>query len=219
MSPASDGRRTPREWGRGIVRAGLALIASVWLTGLVVGGARAEPFTYVGFHRDMDLAALADRYPRSSHDINPSNDARTRGSQDNPKEWIRDIFRTRGSGTYVVRLTLEESHGHVYYVQAEVRQGATERLWLLLEKPIDVARHRTPATSNETRYPACNKLLKPLTARYGKPDAIAPRWEEALQSLDYVWTRLPETMKLECGRYRGRRSVFAIGVTFERAAR
>ena len=42
-----------------------------------------------------------------------------------------------------------------------------------------------------------------------------PRWEEALQSFDYVWTQAPETMKLECGRYDGRKTVFAIGVTFE----
>ena len=201
------------------MRAGLAVIASVWLTGLVVGGAQAEPFTYAGFHRDMDLAALADRYPRASHELSPGADVRKLTSQDNPKEWIRDFLRTRGSGTYVVRLTPDESFDHVYYIQANIREGITERLWLLLEKPSYMAKRRTPATSNETRYPACNKLLKPLTARYGKPDAIAPRWEEALQSLDYVWTRLPETMKLECGRYRGRRSVFAIGVTFERAAR
>jgi hypothetical protein len=117
-----------------------------------------------------------------------------------------------------VRPTPEESHDHVYYVQAEVRQGATERLWLLLEKPIDTAGHRKLARSNEARYPTCDDVLKPLTARYGKPDALAPRWEEALQSYDYVWTRLPDAMKLECGRYRGRRSVFAIGVTFEQAA-
>jgi hypothetical protein len=201
------------------VRAGLAVIASVWLTGLVVGSAQAEPFTYAGFHCDTDLAALAYRYPRASHELTPGADVRKLTSQDNPKEWIRDFFRTLGSGTYVVRLTPDESFDHVYYIQANIREGITERLWLLLEKPSDTARRRKRATSNETRYPACNDVLKPLTAQYGKPDALAPRWEEALQSLDYVWTRLPETTKLECGRYRGRRSVFAIGVTFERAAR
>jgi hypothetical protein len=202
-----------------MMRTGLALIASVWLTGLVVGSARSEPLTFAGFHRDMGLAVLVDQYKRSSHDINPSNDARTRGSQDNLKEWIRDFFRTRGSGTYVVRLTPDESFDHVYYIQANIREGITERLWLLLEKPSDMATHRKRAGGNETRYPACNKLLKPLTARYGKPDARAPRWEEALLSFDYVWMRLPDdAMKLECGRYRGRKSVFAIGVTFEQPA-
>jgi hypothetical protein len=195
------------------------LIASVWLTGLVVGGAQAEPFTYASFHRDMNLAALADQFPRSSHEFSPSANVRPRRSRDDLKEWIRDFFRTRGSGTYVVRLTPDESFDHIYYIQANIREGMTERLWLLLEKPIDAARHRKRARSNETRYPACDDVLKPLTAQYGKPDALAPRWEEALQSFDYVWTRLPDAMKLECGRYRGRRSVFAIGVTFERAAR
>ena len=72
--------------------------------------------------------------------------------------------------------------------------------------------------SNETRYPACNDVLKPLAAKYGKPEALAPRREEALQSFDYVWTQLPDAMKLECGRYRGRKVVFAIAVTFEQAA-
>jgi len=194
------------------------LIASVWLTGLVVGGAQAEPFTYAGFHRDMDLAALADRFPRASHELSPGADVRKLTSQDNLKEWIRDFFRTRGSGTYVVRLTPDESFDHVYYIQANIREGITERLWLLLEKPIEMARLQKRAGGNKTRYPACNDVLKPLTTKYGKPDALAPRWEEALQSFDYVWTRLPDAMKLACGRYRGRKSLFAIGVTFEQAA-
>ncbi len=200
------------------MRTGLAVVASVWLTGLIVGSAQAEPFTFAGFHRNMDLAALVDRYPRSQHELSPGADVRTRRSQDDLKEWIREFFRTRGSGTYVLRLTPDESHDHVYYIQANVRQGVTERLWLLLEKPLDMIGHRQPTRSNEERYPACNDVLKPLTAKYGKPDALAPRWEEALQSFDYVWTHLPDSMKLECGRYRGRKSVFAIGVTFEQAA-
>jgi hypothetical protein len=189
------------------------------MTGLVgSGGAQAEPLTFAGFHRDKDLAALVDQFPRSSHQVSPSANVRPRGSRDGLKEWIRDFFRSPGSGTYVVRLTPDESLDHVYYIQANIREGMTERLWLLLEKPIDTARHRKLARSNEARYPACDDVLKPLTARYGKPDALAPRWEEALQSYDYVWTRVPDAMKLECGRYRGRRSVFAIGVTFEQAA-
>jgi hypothetical protein len=200
------------------MRAGLAAIASVWLTGLVVSSARAEPFTYAGFHRDMDLAALVDRYPRASHEVTPGADVRKMTSQEDPKEWTREFFRTRGSGQYVLRLTPGESYGHLYYVQAWVRQGTTERLWLSFEKPLDLVRHRRSIGSNEARYPACDDVLKPLTAKYGKPDALAPRWEEALQSFPYVWTHLPDAMKLECGRYRGRKSAFAIGVTFEQAA-
>ena len=200
------------------MRTGLAAIASVWLTGLVVGSAQAEPFTFASFHRDMDLAVLVDRYPRSQHELSPGADVRARRSQDDLKEWIREFFGARGSGTYVPRLTPGESHDHLYYIQANVRQGVTERLWLLLEKPRDVVGHRQPTRGNEARYPACNDVLKPLTVKYGRPDALAPRREEALQSLDYVWTHLPDAMKFECGRYRGRKSVFAIGVTFEQAA-
>jgi hypothetical protein len=128
-----------------------------------------------------------------------------------------EFFRTRGSsGTYVLRLTQEESHDHLYYVQAEVRGGVTERLWLLLEMPVELMKGREPARGNEARYPACDDVLSRLTMTYGKPAARAPRWEEALQSFDHVWTSSPETMTLQCGRYQGRKTVFAIGVTLEK---
>jgi hypothetical protein len=190
-------------------------MVSVWLAGLFAGNAQAEPFAYAGFHRQMNLAGLVDRYPRSSHELSPGGGVRASTSQDDPKEWIREFFRSQGSGTYVLRLTPEESPNHLYYVQANVREGITERLWLLLEKPLDRVR---PKTSNEARYPACNEVLKPLTAKYGEPEALAPRWEGALESSGYVWTHAPDAMKLECGRYLGRKPVFAIGVTFEQAA-
>jgi hypothetical protein len=200
------------------MRTVFAVIASIWLSGMIVDSAQAEPFTFAGFDRNMDLAALVDRYPRSQHELSPGADVRARSSQDDLKEWIREFFRTRGSGTYVLRLTPAESHDHLYYIQANVRQGVTERLWLLFERPLDLVRRRQPSRSNEMRYPPCNDVLKPLAAKYGKPDALAPRQEEALKSFDYVWTRLPDAMKLQCGRYQGRKPVFAIGVTFEEAA-
>src|SRR6185437_12393224 len=115
------------------MRTGLAVIASVWLSGLVVGSARAEPLAFAGFNRTMDLATLLDRYPRSRHELSPGADVRKAGSQENPREWIRDFFHARGSGTYVLRLTSKESFDHVFYIQANVREGVTERLWLLLE--------------------------------------------------------------------------------------
>jgi hypothetical protein len=200
------------------MRAVLAALMLFLLTGLVGGTAQAEPLTFAGFHRETDLAALADRYPRASHELTADADVRKLTSQDDPKEWMRDFFRNRGSGTYVVRLTPDESHDNLYYVQAWIRQGTTERLWLLLEKPLDTVRGRRSIGSNEARHPACYDVLKPLTAKYGQPDALAPRWEEALEFFDYVWARLPDSMTLECGRYQGRKAVFAIQVTFEEAA-
>jgi hypothetical protein len=197
----------------------LALLAGAWLAGFAAYGAEGEPFAFAGFQRDMDLAALLDRYPQSSHEVSPGAGVRRRTSQDDLKEWIREFFRTPGSsGTYVLRLTPGESHEHLYYVQAEVREGVTERLWLLLEMPLDLVKSRQAGRSNAARYPACNDVLSPLTAKYGKPETLAPRREEALESFDYVWTRPPETMKLQCGRYEGRKPVFAIGVTLEQTA-
>jgi hypothetical protein len=191
----------------------LAFFASVPL-----GVAQREPFAFAGFHRDMDLSTLLDRYPQSSHDVSPGAGVRWRTSQDDLKEWIREFFRNRGaSGTYTLRLAPGESYDHLYYVQAEVRDGITERLWLLLEAPVDPVKRRQPAIGNEARYPPCSDVLTPLTAKYGKPQALAPRWEEALETFDYLWFRSPEVMKLQCGRYDGRKSVFAIGVTFEAA--
>jgi hypothetical protein len=194
------------------VRAGATVIALVWL---VAGTARAEPFAFAGFKRDMDIAVLIDRYPRSSFEFTPGADARGAEAQDDPREWTREFLRARRPGRYALRLPSEEAHDHVYFVQADMREGVIERLWLLLERPLVRTDRRHPKRSNEARYPACNDVLKPLTAKHGKPAALAPRWEEALESFDYVWTQAPEVMKLECGRYDGRKTVFAIGVTFE----
>jgi len=188
--------------------------AIVWLASLAMGNTHAQGFTFAGFQRDMDLAALLERYPQSSHDVTPGAGVRRRTSQDDLKTWMREFFHAPGSnGTYVLRLTPNESQEHLYYVQAEVRQGVTERLWLLLEMPADPGK---PGQSIEARYPACDAVLGPLTAKYGKPEALPPRWEEGVQSFNYVWTSAPETMKLECWRYAGRESMFAIGVTLER---
>jgi hypothetical protein len=202
-----------------IVKVFPALLACLCLARFTVGGAQGEPPAFAGFQRAMNLAALLDRYPQSAHEVSPGAGVRRGTSQDDLKGWIREFFRTPGSsGTYVLRMTPGESHDHLYYVQAEVRDGITERLWLLLEMPLDVANPRQRARGNEARYPACNDVLGPLTAKYGKPEVLASRWEEELESFDYVWTRSPEVMKLQCGRYSGRKPVFAIGVTLELTA-
>ena len=141
------------------MRVFLALLACVWLAGFSAGGAEGEPLAFAGFHRDMDLAALLDQYPQSAHEVSPGAGVRRRTSHDDLKGWIREFFRTRGSsGTYVLRTTPSESHDHLYYVQAEVREGITERLWLLLEMPLDLVNPRQPARGNEARYPACNDV-------------------------------------------------------------
>jgi hypothetical protein len=202
------------------MRTGLLVIASVGLlaalTGLAVSRERGKPFTFAGFQRDLDLVALIDRYPRSSHEISPGADAPKRRSEDDLKVWFREFVRLRGSGTYILRMTPEEASNHVYYVQAQVRRGITERLWLSFEKPLEMIRHRR-RWGNEERYPACSDLLRELTARYGKPDVLPPRREEALEVFNHFWTHLSDAMTLECGRYSGRKFIFATSVVFEEA--
>jgi hypothetical protein len=202
------------------VRVLLAFFIHAWLASFSVSYARGEGFAFAGFHRDMDFAALLNRYPQSAHEISPGGGVRSRTSHDDLKEWIREFFGSPGSsGTYVLRMTPSESHDHLFYVQAEVREGITERLWLLLEAPLHPVNPRQGTISNEVRYPACSGVLSALTAKYGKPEALSPRWEEALQYFEYVWKRSPEVMNLQCGRYDGRRTVFAIGVIIEQTAR
>jgi hypothetical protein len=201
------------------VRVVLVCIVLAWLAAFVEGTAPGDPFAFAGFHRDMDLAVLLEQYPQSSHEVTPGAGVRRRTSQDDLKGWIREFFRSQtASGTYVLRLSPGESHDHVYYVQAEVRAGITERLWLLLVLPLELINPRASKGGNEARYPTCNDVLRPLTMKYGKPAAPTARWEEALESFDYVWTSSPEQMTVQCGRYRGRKAVFAIDVTLLKTA-
>jgi len=205
------------ETGRhaGYTGALLGCIALACVASSAASGALDQPFVLAGFRRDMDLAVLLDRYPRSSHEVSPAAGVRRRTSQDDPKDWMLEFFHTRGaSGTYVLRLTPGESHDHVFYVQADVRDEVTERLWLLLEMPLDLMKP-TPK-GNETRYPSCDGVLRSLAVTYGKPKVGAPRLEEALESFDYGWTNSHEAMTLQCGRYTGQKAAFAIGVTLEK---
>jgi hypothetical protein len=201
-----------------VVKFSPAYVAVAWLACLAAGIAQTESFTFAGFQRDMDLASLLDRYPRSSHEVTPGGGVPRRTSEDDLKEWMRRFFSARGSsGTYVLRLTPDESHDHVYYVQAELREGVTERLWLLFERPLGpAATPRRSVGDNEARYPACDDVLKLLEMKYGKPRELGPRREEALDSFEFVWTHAAEVMTLQCGRYQGRETVFAIGVTLEK---
>jgi len=194
----------------------LAVLAMASLCGVAGRSAGGEPFAFAGFSLDTNIAALLDQYPKSSHDLSPRTAVRTRPSQDDPHGWIREFIRARCSGSYVLRLTPGESHDHVYYVQADVLDGVTARLRVSFEAPLDLVTPHPPQ-NNEVRHPPCRNALTPLSAKYGKPRALAPRTEEALEFREYVWADSTETMTLECGRYVGRRVEFADAVTFEKA--
>ena len=64
-----------------IVRGLLALLAVTSLADINMGTAQGDLFAFAGFHRDMDLAALLDRYPLASHDVSPGAGVHQRTSQ------------------------------------------------------------------------------------------------------------------------------------------
>jgi hypothetical protein len=194
--------------------------APVWLAAvLAMGSVQAGPFAFAGFRRNMDLAILLDRYPRSSHELTPGAGARHRTSQEDEKAWMREFFHSRASGSYVLRLAPKESHNHLYYVQAWIQDGVTERLWLSLELPVEWVKGGASTQSNEARYPACHGVLNALVDTYGRPVTLPPSWEKAVESFSYEWMQGSDTMTLECGQYRGRKAVFAMGVTMARSGR
>ena len=185
------------------------------ITASTVLASQAPPLSFAHFQREMDLSTLLDRYPTSSHELTPGRGVRPRTSQEDERAWIREFFRTHGSGQYLVRVSAAESHDHIYAVQADVRAGVTERLWLSFEQPLEMVRPADRARSNDVRHPPCAPILAALTTEYGRPAASPPRLEEALEWFDYEWTRASETMTLECGRYRGRTKTFASAVTMK----
>jgi hypothetical protein len=192
------------------------MLAGIWLAALSPGAVQPGAFAFAGLRRTMDLAPLLDRYPLSAHELTPGGGVRHPTSQDLEKAWMREAFHSRGSGVYVLRVAPTESHDHVYYMQAWIQDGATERLLVSFELPVEWVKGPTSTHANEARFPACHSVLNRLVATYGRPVTRPPRWEEALESLDYQWTQGSEMMTLECGRYDGRKAVFAESVTMER---
>jgi hypothetical protein len=199
------------------VNALTKILAGLWLAALAASAAQPGGFAFAGFRRTMDLAPLLDRYPLSAHELTPGAGVRHPTSQDDEKAWMREAFHSRGSGVYVLRLAQTESRDHVYYVQAWIDDGAIERLWVSFELPLEWAKGGTSTRGNEARFPACHDVLDRLVATYGRPVTLPPRWEEALESSEYQWTQGSERMTLECGRYDGRKAVFAEKVTMEKA--
>ena len=137
-----------------MVRTGAAVIVVIGLAFTMVAAAEAEPLGFAGFDRAMDIGVWIERYPRASREFTPGAD--TRG--DNPGEWSTEFLRARNPGRYALRFPPEEAPDHIHYVQADMRDGTIERLWLLLEKPLIKADPRHPTRSNEARYPACGDV-------------------------------------------------------------
>ena len=101
-------------------------------------GAQGEPFAFAGFHRNMDLplCSTGTSSPRMRSAPEPA-------FADAPPRMTKRVDPGILSHSGIIRHVCaaddaRESHDHLYCVQADVREGITERLWLLLEMPLDL---------------------------------------------------------------------------------
>ena len=133
-------------------------------------------------------------------------------ASDNPRRF-NDLIRV-GTGRYLIRLTADESHNDLYYVQAEIDRGNLRRLRLSFEKPLELL-HRS-IESGEERHPHCKGIKAGLIRLYGKLSSTGSGWEERLQSISSSWVKSPEVLTLNCGRYYKRKKLFAMDITLDR---
>jgi hypothetical protein len=178
------------------------------LGGLV---AAAEPFTYHGFTIDTALATLTARFPKSGHEFCCRNGFNV---YPNSGDAFRE-FIARGTGNYLIRLSEAESFGHIYYVGADLKDGAVSQIRLSFERPDHI---KQPRGYPEVgfRNPACAPVLAELTKLYGRPSGPVLSHEEALENKEYSWTGPSQELALVCGQYQSRRGVFAMEVLFRR---
>jgi len=190
------------------------LIAILAAAGSIrVAAQSSESFRYQGIARDTELASLTARFPSSSHEF-WGKDALFILSTDNAEEFRHRI--AQGAGEYLVRISEKESKDHVYYLDAKIDGGITNRLRLSFERPDNIKPARGYVENKRSRSPPCSPVLADLSKRYGKPEGPDSVQEEALENLTYSWRNSSEELKLVCGKYQGQRDIFAMEVIFSR---
>jgi hypothetical protein len=128
----------------------------------------AETFSYSGFGLQMDLSILREKYPKSSHEFWPHDGSPVFFASDNPRRFD-DLVRV-GTGRYLIRLTADESHNDLRYVQAEIGRGVIRRLMLSFENPSG-STNRQAKSGFEERPPRCDGIKAGLIRMYGKPSS------------------------------------------------
>ncbi len=170
-------------------------------------------FDYAGFNLQMDLSVLRKTFPRSSHEFSLRDGDRAVIASDDPSQ-VKSLFQA-ATGTYIIRLTADESPSDLYYVQAEIDRGILQRLRLSFEKPSELM-NRHPKAEFGERHPRCEAIKTKLIRLYGKPDSTTSSWEEQLQNNTSTWLKPTEALALNCGRYYKRRKLFAMEITLDR---
>lgn len=182
----------------------------VLLFALVAGTAQA--FEYAGLDRQIDPAQLRQMFPYSHHEFWERGSGSVILPDEEPEEF--EALLTEGNGRYVVRLAPDDTRAEVTSVSLTLDGGKVQRLTLGFEREGQGIR----PDAIEKRFPVCRGVLDALVARYGEPSVFYTRLEDSLEHRLRTWIGPEGVMRLDCGRFAGRKPIFAIDLEFEAAS-
>lgn len=182
----------------------------VLLFALVAGTAQA--FEYAGLDRQIDPAQLRQMFPYSHHEFWERGSGSVILPDEEPEEF--EALLTEGNGRYVVRLAPDDTRAEVTSVSLTLDGGKVQRLTLGFEREGQGIR----PDAIEKRFPMCRGVLDALVARYGEPSVFYTRLEDSLEHRLRTWIGPEGVMRLDCGRFTGRKPIFAVDLEFEVAS-
>jgi hypothetical protein len=179
----------------------------VTLFALVAGTAQA--FEYAGLDRQIDPSLLRQMFPYSHHEFWERGSGSVVLPDEEPEEF--ETLLGEGNGRYVVRLAPDDTRAEVTSVSLTLDAGKVQRLSLGFEREGQGIR----PDAIEKRFPACRSVLDTLVARYGEPSVFYTRLEDNLEHRMRTWIGPVGVMRLDCGRFTGRKPIFAMDLEFE----
>jgi hypothetical protein len=174
---------------------------------LVAGSAHA--FEYAGLSWTIDPASLRELFPDSRHEFWERGTGSVAVPEDENERF--ETLLTEGDGRYVVRLAPDDTRAEVTSVSLTLSSGEVLRLELGFEREGQGIRPE----SIERRFPNCRRVLDTLMSRYGEPVDFTTRLEDNLEHRLRTWSGPGGIMRLDCGRFVGRKQIFAMDLEFE----
>lgn len=169
----------------------------------------AQAFEYAGLNRTIDPASLLQLFPDSRHEFWERGTGSIAVPDDEDKRF--DELLKAGDGRYVVRLAPDDTRAEVTSVSLTLDGGEVLRLGLGFERGGQGIRPE----AIERRFPPCRVVLDALVDRYGDPIGFTTRLEDNLEHRLRTWSGPEGVMRLDCGRYSGRKAIFAMDLEFE----
>ncbi|MBI1397342.1 MAG: hypothetical protein GC151_15325 [Betaproteobacteria bacterium] len=176
---------------------------------LLGAGGPACAYEYVGLGTGVDPAGLRALFPTSRHEFwlrGSSSVARPGDDGGKFERWLREA-----DGIYIIRFSSDDSRGDVTAASLSMEHGKVRR-WILSFERLGVGKRPEQI---EARYPGCRRILDTLIERYGKPDRFRTRTEDGMQHRPRSWSGKDGELTLDCGRFPGRRAIFAIDIEID----